>query len=69
LPIFEYKCPSGHLSEVIDVSNKSRLPNIVCPWCGDRADKVLSRVHVQSGLRLSESTVSRAIARVQARKL
>jgi hypothetical protein len=67
VPIWEFRCQGGHLTEVLDVSNKSRLPSIPCPVCGTRADKVLSRVHVRLGADpvTRESPISQAIHRVR----
>lgn len=68
MPIFEYKCPAGHLSEIIDISNKSRVPSIPCPTCGETADRVLvSRTNWQigSGEQSGESFVSQGIRRIK----
>jgi hypothetical protein len=64
-PIFEYVCPLGHVSEVIDVSSKSRLPSLACPACGAKADKVVSVTHWQRGDPAKPSLVSQAIDRVR----
>jgi putative FmdB family regulatory protein len=40
MPLFEYRCPDGHLTEQI---RKSDVTEIVCPLCGARAERRISR--------------------------
>ena len=66
MPIFEYQCPAGHVSEVIDISNKARVPTITCA-CGATAARIPSVVSwtLGSGAKDSESPMSRAITRAR----
>ena len=66
MPIFEYICDSGHLTEQVDLAGK-RLPEIACGECGKPASRVqFSRGNWQFNHDPGgESNVSRAIGRVK----
>ena len=44
MPIYEYRCPSGHLTELFQ--RMSDAPLAVCPVCGDPVEKVLHPVAI-----------------------
>ena len=72
MPIWEFSCVDGHVTEVIDVTSHTRIPTIPCSVCGKPAERIaFSRTHWQNGHtgtpldRPTESHVSRAIGRVR----
>jgi hypothetical protein len=64
LAIWSYRCPAGHETEVIDITNKSRVPSIPCTTCGATAVRVLAPVAWRWGTR-KESAISAAIGRAR----
>ena len=41
MPIYEYKCPNGHLYEVLEPITSEKKTD-KCPKCGDESVKVYS---------------------------
>ena len=41
MPIYEYKCPNGHLTEKLESINSDNKTT-ECKKCGEKADKVYS---------------------------
>lgn len=67
MPIFEFQCPDGHLSEVIYLSRPPVIADVPCATCGAPASKVaVSSTNWQIGSRPSGSAMSQAIDRARA---
>lgn len=68
MPIFEYRCPAGHVTEQLDLAN-ARLDHLVCA-CGLESDRVPFSVGAwQFGEGKKGSAVGEAIKRVKAKGL
>lgn len=68
MPIYEYKCPNGHVTEVMHSTTRSRLVAINCPenHCGQRAERQISVTNWNiNHAGPKESGISRAIKRVK----
>jgi hypothetical protein len=70
MPIFEYECPAGHRTEVLDLARRYvDVRTIPCakgdPPCELIAERVISSTNWQYGDGPKESNISAAIKRVK----
>lgn len=70
VPIFEYRCPNGHVREVIDLKKQyDGVASLICSICGQTAVKVATSASFGGFTEPKESNVSRAIRKVKERGL